>query len=189
MKDNDIRKLSRAEILELLIEQTKENEALEAAVQERELAIAELRKQLDDRRIVLENAGSIAEASLRLNRVFEAAQAAADEYLENIRRQYNRSADAVDDAEAEIVHVQENMAQLPVQQESPQLVQRAQQEAQRIVQEAQKRCQMLESETAQKCEEMTQRAKRESQIYWDQVSAKLGALMKQRSQSSDSSAD
>ena len=34
-----------------------------------------------------EEAGSIAEAALRINRVFEAAQEAADQYLENIRQQ------------------------------------------------------------------------------------------------------
>ena len=54
--------------------------------------IAELRKKLnratrklEDRRILIEKSGSIAEAALRLNEVFEAAQAAADQYLENIR--------------------------------------------------------------------------------------------------------
>ena len=34
-----------------------------------------------------EEAGSIAEAALRINRVFEAAQADSDQYLENIRQQ------------------------------------------------------------------------------------------------------
>ena len=38
--------------------------------------------------IVAEQAGSIAEAALKLNQVFEAAQAAADQYLYNVRRMY-----------------------------------------------------------------------------------------------------
>ena len=36
----------------------------------------------------LEQVGSIAEAALSLNRVFEAAQAAADQYLESVKAQY-----------------------------------------------------------------------------------------------------
>lgn len=35
-------------------------------------------------------AGSIAEAALRINKVFEAAQQAADQYLENIRQHADR---------------------------------------------------------------------------------------------------
>ena len=33
---------------------------------------------------MIENSGSIAEAALKLSGIFEAAQAAADQYLENI---------------------------------------------------------------------------------------------------------
>ena len=41
-----------------------------------------------DRTLRLEQVGSIAEAALSLNRVFEAAQAAADQYLESVKAQY-----------------------------------------------------------------------------------------------------
>lgn len=78
MTDKELRRLKRSELLEILYEQEKE--------------IAELRKKLnratrklEDRRILIEESGSIAEAALRLNEVFKAAQAAADQYLENIR--------------------------------------------------------------------------------------------------------
>ena len=47
-----------------------------------------LRRQLADRTLRLEQVGSIAEAALSLNRVFEAAQAAADQYLESVKAQY-----------------------------------------------------------------------------------------------------
>ena len=69
--------MSRKELLELLIEQMEENERLQAQLNE---AI----ENVNRRRIILENAGSIAEASLALNKVFEAADAAAKEYLENV---------------------------------------------------------------------------------------------------------
>ena len=41
-----------------------------------------------DRKIKLREAGSIAEASLKLSGIYEAAQKAADLYLENIERMY-----------------------------------------------------------------------------------------------------
>ena len=79
MTDQELKKLRRSDLLELLIAQEKENERLRSQVEQ-------LEKRLADRAIDLEQAGSIAEAALRLNGVFQAAQAAADQYLENIRR-------------------------------------------------------------------------------------------------------
>ena len=72
-----LKKLSRQELLEMLIESERHVEQLEKELEE-------TRKQLEDRKIQIENAGSIAEAALKLNGIFEAAQAAADQYLENL---------------------------------------------------------------------------------------------------------
>ena len=46
----------------------------------------ELEDQLNDRNILIAKAGSIAEASLEINKIFEVAQKTADQYLENINR-------------------------------------------------------------------------------------------------------
>lgn len=73
-RELNLKKLSRTELLELLLEQTKELEATQARV-------SELEKALADRKIEMERAGSIAEAALQLNKVFEAAQQAADDYV------------------------------------------------------------------------------------------------------------
>ena len=48
-----------------------------------------------------QEAGSIAEASLKLNKVFEAAQQAADQYLENIRIRSEISQNGETENEAE----------------------------------------------------------------------------------------
>ena len=77
MTTKELRKLSRAELLRMLLEQTRETERLRGELNQ-------AREQLESREILLEEAGSIAEASLRLNRIFEAAQQAADQYLENV---------------------------------------------------------------------------------------------------------
>lgn len=78
MDSRELKKLSRGDLLEMLIEQMKENDRLKAELVQKD-------KQLADRRIEIENAGSIAQAALKLNGVFEEAQAAADQYLENIK--------------------------------------------------------------------------------------------------------
>ena len=76
MKKNDnLRKLRKAELLQIMLEQSDEIDRLRDRVEE-------LEKELEDRRITIEKAGSIAEASLKLTRVFEEAQ---NLYLENIR--------------------------------------------------------------------------------------------------------
>ena len=79
MTDKELRKLKRTDLLELLIEQSKEVESLKKRIEE-------LEAELADRRLLIYKSGSIAEAALKLNGVFEAAEAAAQEYLENIRR-------------------------------------------------------------------------------------------------------
>ncbi len=93
MQDKDLRKLSRADLLELLITQTKRVEELEGQ-------LAEAVRQLEDRQIAIDNAGSLAEAALVLNGVFDAAQQAAQQYLENIQRLSERQQQLCDDMEA-----------------------------------------------------------------------------------------
>ena len=80
MAGKDLRKLSKTELLELLVEQGRENLALRARL---EAAEAELEK----RRLAMEESGSIAEAALKLSGVFEAAQKAVDIYRENCERE------------------------------------------------------------------------------------------------------
>ena len=63
----------------MLLEQTSEVERLQAELDK-------TRAELNDRAIMLESCGNIAEASLKINRVFEAAQQAAEQYLANVRR-------------------------------------------------------------------------------------------------------
>lgn len=87
MKNKELRKLRRAELLELMLQQQTEIDSLK---QENEQLI----QKLNDRTITIENAGSIAEASLKLNKVFEAAQKAADDYLESIKSQSNGKTNA-----------------------------------------------------------------------------------------------
>ena len=100
MTDKELKKLSRAELLEMLIAQSKRADELQEKLNQAE-------EELNSRQLKVDEAGSIAEASLRLNGVFEAAQAASEQYLENIRALQDRQEeicakrDAESKAEAE----------------------------------------------------------------------------------------
>lgn len=113
MTDKELQKLGRRELLQLLLEQAKESERLGKALAETEEQLQQmqetyerLRERLDNkdaqihelkatlaevqekREVDMENVGSIAEAALKLNGVFDAAQRAADHYLQSIRALY-----------------------------------------------------------------------------------------------------
>lgn len=62
----------------MLITQTRKVEQLEKQ-------LAEANEKLQDKMIQIEDSGSLAEAVMRLNGVFEAAQNAAQQYLDNIK--------------------------------------------------------------------------------------------------------
>lgn len=79
MTAKELKRLRRSDLLEMLLELSKENQALR-----RQLAEAE--KKLEDRIIMVEQSGSLAEAALRLNRIFEDAQAACEQYEQNVRQ-------------------------------------------------------------------------------------------------------
>lgn len=77
MTDKALRKLSRKDLLELLLDQAKELELLRSELNQ-------ANKQLANRKIELDKAGSIAEAALQINGVFNAAQDACAQYIHNI---------------------------------------------------------------------------------------------------------
>lgn len=78
MTDKELKRLNRSELLEMLIAQIEENQKLKRH-------LAQAQEALQNRQISLESAGSIAEAALRLNGVFEAADRAAQQYLDSVR--------------------------------------------------------------------------------------------------------
>ncbi len=90
MTDKELQKLKRPEILEIMLnlqnELDKEKEENEA-----------LRARLGEKNIAIEKSGSIAEAALEINGVFDAAQKAADVYLDNVKKMH---------AEQELYHEQ-----------------------------------------------------------------------------------
>lgn len=77
MTQNELKRLSRSDLLQMLLKQSKE-------LKELKQTLAATEEALQDKRIMINKAGSIAEASLKLNGVFEATQTACQQYIENI---------------------------------------------------------------------------------------------------------
>ena len=146
MTERELRRLSRRELLELLIEATRERAELE---EKYEKALEALR----ERRIAVSNAGSIAEAALQLNGVFEAAEAACAQYQENLRALSEEGAARGAEIERE-----------------------ARQKADALLAETEARCAAREKETEARGAEKTKKAEADAQASWEAASAKLSAF-------------
>ena len=128
MTDKELRKLRRVELLELLVDQAAEMEELRRQLDQANQALAE-------RELHLKEAGSIAEAALRLNGVFEAADQAAQQYLRSIAA---------------------------LKEQHSQLLRTAREKTEQQVREAldrtREKCRELEAETQARCQAMLEQA-------------------------------
>lgn len=116
MTDREFRRLSREELVEIIYELQRS----EAALRDEN---DQLKGRLADRTLKIENAGSLAEASLALNGVFEAAQSAADQYLTAIR-------DAQAETQARLLQAKKEMEEIESRRQD--ILDKARQEAEDI---------------------------------------------------------
>ncbi|MDD6021189.1 MAG: hypothetical protein PUB94_00800 [Oscillospiraceae bacterium] len=135
MTQEELKKLKRVDLLEMLIEQSKENEKIRKKLDEAE-------KELENRKIAIKKSGSIVQAAFQLNHVFEAAEKAKEQYIENL---FNRDPDEVD-IKAEVRDYCMNM-----------------------IKAAEKKCSAVEAETRERCEEIVSDAKRRIESYYSQL--------------------
>ena len=77
MAEKELRKMRRNELIDIIYAL---QEQMEQVAAERDT----YKKQLGDRQIHIEKAGSIADAAVALNHLFEVAQSTADQYLDYI---------------------------------------------------------------------------------------------------------
>ena len=112
--------------------------------------LAQAKKALESRQITLNEAGSIAVAALQINGVFEAAQAASQQYIENIRSLNDRQAAICASGDAE-----------------------NRMEVERRLKETEEKCAAMEFASKRKCDSMEQEAKQKAEAYWGEVSKRL----------------
>ena len=150
MTDKELKKLSRKDLLELLIEQGSEVERLKER-----LAAAE--EKVQSRDLQLEETGSIAEASLALSGIFTAAQEAADTYLENIRK-----TDAECESKRQVAEAQ-----------AASLTAEAEEKAAARIADAEAKAAAREADAEEKASNCIAKAKVEAEQYWTDVTERL----------------
>ena len=144
MTDKELKHLSRAELIDIIYELQKQNEEKDAQMQKMQTA-------LDERTLRISKAGSIAEAAISVNGVFEAAQAAAEQYLASIRAA--EASNAAKQAEAE--RQQQKLLE-EANRKAEETILLAKGQAQRIVEDAEKQAAAKWAAFEQKANELIQ---------------------------------
>ena len=81
-KEKEIKKLSRADLVDVIIQLQKNEETLIKANED-------LKERLASKEIKIERSGSLAEAAVAVSDLFERAEAAADTFVSEIERRCN----------------------------------------------------------------------------------------------------
>ena len=167
MPDRELRRMRRAELVEIILALKQTEDRLRAEN-------AALSTQLQERQIHIENAGSIAQAALELNNVFAAAQAAADDYLHSVQA-------SVADTNATAANT---LSQ--ARSEAKRILEQAQADADSLKAQAQQECDAMTAAAAQKrtqteadCKAMVERAEQEVQQRWQAFDHKANELLDQ----------
>lgn len=170
MTKNDAKKLRRGDLLELLIEQTEENQRLMNK-------ISQLETKLSERVIVMEQAGSIADAALGLTEVFSQAQDSADRYLESIRQKQAEAEEALRQAREKAKQI-EQMAReegqttvRKAQEEGQATLQKAQEEAQELTRQTREIAEALTAQTQAECAQQREKARADCKVLECQTQA------------------
>lgn len=107
-RTKELKRMKRQELLELLLEVTEENESLKKEMQT-------LKNRLASKEITASKAGSLAEASLQLSGIFEAAQEAASTYLFNLKKANERADEILRNADQEAARIRKRAEQSAVE--------------------------------------------------------------------------
>ena len=124
MTDQELRKLSRADLLEMLVDL---NEELNRVKQQLEVA----EEKLNSRQIMIDKAGAIAESALQLIGLFETTEAAGGQSADTIRQLNNRQDEICRKIEWE-----------------------CREKARQRLEEVERKCMQMEADTLERCAKM-----------------------------------
>lgn len=172
LAESDLRKLKRVELLELLLAQAKRNEKqkeqmkelaqdYEKEIQRQEKELQITKEKLDNKKIIIDKAGTLAEASLQLNGVFEAAQNAAQQYLDNLQDLYDR------EAANTVVKEQQSADRCAAMEQA------TKERCELMKEETRIACETREKESEERCNALDQKAKMDVEKRWDDLSTRL----------------
>lgn len=204
MTEKELKRLSRVELLALLLDEVQKNEEITAKV-------SDLESRLASKELKIEKAGSIAEAALQLNGIFEAAEASVQQYMENIQKLSGKQeiicqkmkeeaqteaetmvSEAKIEADIMVAEAERKTATMlsEAKKEAESMITKANEEARFSLSKAQKEAENSVSEAKIEAETMLAKAETEAQTmvaearkeaddYWKQVSEKIEAMLKQ----------
>ena len=87
---NELSRLNRKDLLEILLALSEENEKLKEQIKE-------MQGKLDDRTLQINESGSLAEAVVKINGLFEAAEASCEQYIHNVQERCKKTEKACDE--------------------------------------------------------------------------------------------
>lgn len=149
MAMDELKRLGRSDLLQLLLEAEEENEMLKAEV-------ADLKDKLADRAIQIEKCGDLATAAMELNGVFTAAQAACRQYEENIKRQ----SEGIEEKCNDMLRETENKCR--------RMERDTEYNCHKKVRETDIHCREMEEETNYKCQRILKELKEKYKVYFNQ---------------------
>lgn len=161
LSDKELQKLKRGDLLEILLEQSKENDSLVWQIAKKDQEIRDLHNKLEDRKIELQKAGTIAEASFKLNGVLEATEKAAQQYLDNLQRLYEK--------EEYLCNVKEQEVEARCQA----ALKKTREQCEEYIQMTEQRCMEREKEAEEKCRYLDEKAKADVDKRWKELSRRL----------------
>ena len=190
MNENELRRKSRSELCELLLAEMKKTAGLESELSSVRLQLADSRKQaeelnarLEDKKVQLEEAGSIADASLKLTAVFTEAQSAAQIYLDSIADMKARQEEVCRQKELESTQQAEELlaktkslsqkALEEMKDRCSRMLQEASDKCSKDLEETKALCEKTISDTDATCEAAKEAAKAEMESYWESLSGRL----------------
>ena len=164
ISNSSLKNLGRKELLELMLEIRKENELIAKRAEDISNENRLLLEQLEDKTVKISKAGTLAEATFLLNGVYESANLAAQQYLNNLQDLYDR----------EKIQCEQKEADASIRAQC--MLDDAAQQCERLIKSTQERCQAMETEARTTCEAMKLRAKEEADSYWQELSTRLEAF-------------
>ncbi len=163
--DISLKKLNRAELLQLLAQTSEDKDALVAEN-------AELREELKHRLPLSKTAnrvGSIAEAALEVNGFFESAQNAANDYLREIKRLRDQA------ARQQLDGAQSAPSTREAQQAANAIIARANAQAQAILADAREQSNRIIDDANAQANAIVARANRHADAYVESARSQVGA--------------
>ncbi|MCF0136163.1 MAG: hypothetical protein HUJ69_07050 [Lachnospiraceae bacterium] len=154
--ENEFRRMSRKDLVQIISQLREKNESLEDQLDA-------VKEQLEDKRLHMENVGSIAEAVLSINGVLEAAQAAADQYLEEVHAMNASSEKKAED----IVN--------NAQRQAEDIVDKAQHQADTVIRKAEEEAGRTKVQTEKECADL----RRQTEVYCSNVQGKIMQVLKE----------